>query len=82
MIIEKEVHVLANDYPVDTALCAFKHKDGRSFIGYMDWSIYDLESPIVCLTEKRQWFKISDIYSYQYILNDNGGFLFITLPKE
>lgn len=79
--MEAKLTPIENDYPLDRTLCVFRPKEdnNRFFIGYMDWSIQDF--PIrdygkitgkICFS-----YSVDQIESYQYILNETGGYLFI-----
>jgi len=66
-----------NDYPLDHTLCMFKMKTGTMIIGYMDWLKQYM--PIKEFSKSR-WYPISDVESYQYLLNEQGGFISISKP--
>lgn len=70
-----------NDWPVPTALCVFKGITGLVFLGYV------MDAP----TESGEWIKCymrddklmpEAIESYQYVLNEQGGFCLVNAQNE
>ena len=65
---------IKDDYPVNGALCVFRHKN-LFFLGYVDIAhikIYGKPSKL----------PISENMQYQYVLNEQGGFIFINAKDE
>lgn len=70
--LEQKYHTIEGDYPVDRSLVCIQTKIGEKFLGFMDWSdlnIYNLET--------RVSVPITAVSSYQYALNNKGGYYFI-----
>lgn len=68
-----------NNWPVPTALCVFRAKTGLMFLGYL------LDEPIesgeqIKLYGKEDYLTTDLIKWYQYVVNEQGGFIFMT-PK-
>ena len=63
---------IIGDYPIHNTLCVFKCTDGSFFVGYMNW--HSRAQPIKMFSKDVFYF-VSDIESYQYVLNENGGFI-------
>lgn len=80
--IDEEIHTLATDHPLDRTLVLFELADNKwSFFGYMDWDISAHKYPIINIERKDTniVYTIHDIKSYQYVLNEKGGFLFFPI---
>ena len=61
------------NWPVPDALCVFKTQKGNFFLGYYTGS----DAFFVKAYGKPILVEIVAIVGYQYVWNDNGGFLFI-----
>lgn len=68
-----------NNWPVPTALCVFRANTGLMFLGYL------LDEPTesgdrIKLYGREEYLTTEPIQSYQYVLTEQGGFIFMT-PK-
>lgn len=68
----EKLEPIIGDYPLHNTLCIFKCTDGNFFVGYMDWGGRD---KCIKMFGNDVFYFISDIESYQYVLNENGGFI-------
>jgi hypothetical protein len=66
------------EYPIDSALAVFYTKYNTFFIGFMDWSVESSDMNSIVSLPTRERYKTNEIVKYRYVLNDKGGFLFIS----
>ncbi len=65
---------LQDNFPMEHTLCVFKHKNSRLFLlGYL---IFIETSFRIKLYGDETFFSPEDFIQFQYVLNDNGGFLY------
>ena len=67
---------IKDDYPVENALCVFR--SGKTFfLGYLCFRPSRIK-----LYGKPIYMPIAEDMQYQYVLNDQGGFIFINAKDE
>lgn len=64
---------IEHSHPLDDALCIFRMKDSNLFIGYMDSTFLQK----VKVYSKAEYIDIAQLNTYQYILNEKGGLIFV-----
>lgn len=60
---------IKENYPVDSALCVFRHEN-LFFLGY-------IHNARIKTYGKPRTLPVSETMQYQYVLNKDGGFIFI-----
>lgn len=78
--MENKFISIQSDYPLDNALCIFKFDDNYFVLGY----IYpDRSGNIIIEHRTGEQYPVRDEFCYHYVLNENGGMIFIRnqVPK-
>lgn len=70
---------IATDYPIDRALCVFKSSNNDFFLGFLEW---DKRIRPIKMYSRNIFYNIDEVTGYQYVLNENGGFLFVNESKK
>jgi hypothetical protein len=66
------LQAIKNNWPVESALCAVKLKSGEFILGYLVDT--DKRTVIKQYGVNKHFSPEVDVDSYQYILNEHGGF--------